>query len=132
MQPIRNMKSKLSSFLLAGLTLGAASIALAGPGPEYWQTLRQAEQFAQLKPGDKIAYACNECKTVTVTTVQTAGQAMEHCKEGATIACPSCQTKVRVVLKGGASKNPSVQREVSYTNEKGEDCLFIAKVVAKP
>lgn len=126
------MKTKFSSLLLAALTLGAAVIASAGPGPEYWQTLRQAEQFAQLKPGDKIAYSCNECKTVTVATVQTAAQAMEHCKEGATIACPSCKTKVKVVLKGGASKNPSIQREVVYTNEKGEECLFIAKVVANP
>lgn len=126
------MNSKLSSILVAAFTISAALTAWAGPGPEYWQTLRQAEQFAQLKPGDKIAYACNECKTVTVTTVQTAGQAMEHCKEGAIIACPSCKTKVRVILKGGASKNPSVQREVTYTNEKGEECLFIAKVVANP
>lgn len=126
------MKTKFSSILLATLTLGAAVTAWAGPGPEYWQTLRQAEQFAQLKSGDKIAYACNECKTVTVVTVQSAGQAMEHCKEGATIACPSCKTKVRVVLKGGGTKNPSVERVVSYTNEKGEDCLFIAKVVANP
>lgn len=126
------MKTKLGSLTAAALFLASASFALAGPGPEYWQTLRQAEQFAQLKSGDKIAYACNECKTVTVVTVQSAGQAMEHCKEGATIVCPSCKTKVRVVLKGGGSKNPSVQREVGYTNEKGEDCLFIAKVVANP
>ncbi len=126
------MKTKFSSFLIVALTLGAAATAWAGPGPEYWQTLRQAEQFAQLKSGDKIAYACNECKTVTVVTVQSAGQAMEHCKEGATIVCPSCKTKVRVVLKGGGTKNPSVQREVIYTNQKGEECLFVAKVVAKP
>lgn len=126
------MNSKLSSILVAVFTIGAAVTAWAGPGPEYWQTLRQAEQFAQLKPGDKIAYACSECKTVTVVTVQTAGQAMDHCKEGATLVCPSCKTKVKVVLKDGAAKNPSVRREVVYTNEKGEECLFVAKVVAKP
>lgn len=126
------MKTKFSSLLIAALAMGAAVTAWAGPGPEYWQTLRQAEQFAQLKSGDKIAYVCNECKTVTVAPVESTAQAMDHCKEGATVTCPSCKTKVRVVLKGGASKNPSVQREVVYTNEKGEECLFVAKVVAKP
>jgi hypothetical protein len=123
------MNPKLSSFLVAAFTISATVTAWAGPGPEYWQTLRQAEQFAQLKSGDKIAYACNECKTVTVVTVQTADQAMDHCKEGAVLVCPSCKTKVKVVMKG-SPKNPSVQREVVYTNAKGEECLFVAKVVA--
>ncbi len=124
------MKTKLS-LLLAALTLGAAVTALAGPGPQYWQTLRNAEQFHQLKPGTKIAYVCNQCKTVTEVAVQSTDQAMELCKEGATIMCPACKTKVKVVIKG-PPKNATVQREITYTNDKGEACLFIAKVVANP
>lgn len=120
------MNSKLSSILVAAFTISAAVTAWAGPGPEYWQTLRQAEQFAQLKPGDKIAHACNECKTVAVVTVQTADQAVDHCKEGAALVCPSCKIKVKVVMKG-SPKNPSVQREIVCTNAKGEACLFVAK-----
>ena len=131
MQPIRNMKSKLYSFLLAGLTLGAASIALAGPGPEYWQTLRQAEQFRQLKAGDKVIYVCNQCQSVTEQTIASTAQAMEHCKEGATVMCPECKQKSTVVLKTQRNDAP-VGRKVVYVNAKGEECLFVAKVVAKP
>lgn len=120
------MRTKLTSLLLAGLTLGAALTAFAGPGPEYWQRMRTAEQFSKLKGGDKIAYVCNQCKTVTVMTVESPEQAMEHCKEGATIDCPSCKMKVKVVVKG-PPKNPSPQREVTYTNEKGEECFFVVK-----
>jgi len=114
------------SLLLAGVALSAATISLAGPGPQYWQTMRNAEQFKKLKPGDKIAYVCNQCKTVSEVTIESAEQAMDHCKEGATLTCPSCKMKVKVVVKG-PPKNPSPQREVTYTNEKGEECFFVVK-----
>jgi len=121
------MKSKLASLLLiVGFALGAAAIAVAGPGPQYWQTMRNAEQFKKLKPGDKIAYVCNQCKTVSEVTIESAEQAMDHCKEGATLTCPSCKMKVKVTLKGGRN-DPPVQREITYTNEKGEECLFVVK-----
>ena len=55
---------------------------------------------------------------------------MEHCKEGATVTCPSCKTKVRVVTKG-PPKNPKLVREVTYVNEKGERCFFIVKAAEK-
>lgn len=42
------MKIIIPRFLFAIIALGAASVALAGPGPQYWQTLRDAEQFKKL------------------------------------------------------------------------------------
>lgn len=120
------MKTKLASLILAGLTLGAASTAFAGPGPDYWQRMKTAEQFGKLKAGDKVLYVCNQCETVTEKTIVSPEEAMDHCKEGATLTCPSCKMKVKVVVKG-PPKNPSAQREVVYTNEKGEPCFFVAK-----
>ena len=116
--------------LIAGLVLGAAAVAVAGPGPQYWKTLNKESDFKQLKPGDKIVYVCNQCQTVTEKTIESTAEAMDHCKEGATIMCPSCKVKVKVVTTG-APKNPSTTREVTYVNEKGEPCLFVAEVVEK-
>jgi DNA-directed RNA polymerase subunit RPC12/RpoP len=123
------MKTKLTVLLLAGLLTGVTTV-LAGPPTGTWQTLSKPSQFEKLKAGDKIAYVCNQCQTVTEVTVQSSAEAMEHCKEGATVTCPSCKAKVRVVIKG-PPKNPMPVREVTYVNEKGEPCLFIAKPAEK-
>lgn len=123
------MKTKLTVLLLAGLLTGVTTV-IAGPPTGTWQTLNKPAQFEKLKAGDKIVYACNQCQTMTEVTVQSPAAAMEHCKEGATVTRPSCKAKVKVVVKG-PPKNPALVREVTYVNEKGEPCLFIAKVVEK-
>lgn len=125
------MKMQSIRLILAAAALGVlASFAYAGPHPQYWQTLRKPEEFKQLKAGDKIAYVCNQCQTVSDVTVDSPAQAMEHCKEGAEVTCPMCKKKVKVVTKG-PPKNPSIERQVTYVNEKGEECMFIAKVADK-
>lgn len=127
---VKDMKAKLVSLILAGLTLGAASTALAGPGPEYWQRMKTADQFGKLKTGDKVLYVCNQCETVAEKTIASPEEAMDHCKEGATLTCPSCKKQVKVTYKGGRN-DPPVTREIIYTNEKGEPCFFVAKVPEK-
>ncbi len=123
------MKTKLM-LILAGLALGAAVPAFAGPpSKQFYDTLRREAQFSQLKPGERIVYVCKQCEAVTETTVESAAQAMEHCKAGATATCPACHAKTRVVLKG-MPKSPDPQRVIVYTNDKGEACMFIAKVVS--
>lgn len=123
------MKTKLTPLLLAALLTGVTTV-LAGPPTGTWQTLNSPYQFEKLKAGDKVLYVCNACQTVTETTIQSSAQAMDHCKEGATVTCPSCKTKVRVVNKG-TPKNPALAREVSYVNDKGEACFFIVKAPEK-
>ena len=125
------MKTIQKLIVTAVLIAGSASVALAGPGPQYWQTLNKKAQFEELKPGDKIAYVCNQCQTVTEKTIGSAAEAMDLCKDGAMVMCPSCKTSVKVVTKG-APKNQTNTQEVTFVNEKGEKCFFIAKVVAKP
>ena len=120
------MKTIAKLLMLAGLIAGAAVPVIAGPGPDYWQRMKTAEEFAKLKAGDKVLYVCNQCQTVTEKTIASPAEAMEHCKEGATITCPSCKAKVRVVTKG-PPKNQTIAREVTYVNDKGEACFFVAK-----
>lgn len=121
------MKTKIVRSLIAVAALGvAASFAYAGPGPQYWQTLRKPEEFKQLKAGDKVAFVCNECKTVSEVTVDSPAHAMEQCKEGATVSCPSCNAKTKVVMKRQRN-DPPTREEVVYVNDKGEECAFFAK-----
>ena len=54
------MKTIAKLILLAGLITGAAVPVIAGPGPQYWETMRKKSQFEALKPGDKIVYVCNQ------------------------------------------------------------------------
>lgn len=123
------MKTKLTVLLLASLLAGTSTV-LAGPPSGTWQTLSKPAQFEKLKAGDKVLYVCSTCQTVTEVTIKSPDEAMEHCKEGATVTCPSCKVKIKVVNKG-TPKNPSLAREVTYVNEKGEPCFFIAKPAEK-
>jgi hypothetical protein len=126
------MKNLIRIFTLAGLLLGAASIALAGPPPTFFTShaLTKPEQFQQLKPGDKIAYVCKQCNSVSVQTIENQAQAMELCKEGSTVTCPSCSSVYRVVRAGPMSKG-GTPAELKYVNDKGEECLFIVKLPAE-
>lgn len=126
------MKTITRMLACAALAVGAASMVVAGPGPQFWQqqTLRSREQFKELKAGDKIAYVCNQCKTVSETTLATTEQAMELCKEGATVACPMCKKTTKVVTKQSRN-DPPTRTEVAYVNDKGEECMFIAKASEK-
>lgn len=120
-----NIKSIRSLFTIAAI--GAlASLAFAGPGPQYWQTLRNRAQFKELNAGEKIAFVCNQCRTVSEVTIESPAHAMELCKEGATVTCPSCKAKTKVVVKRQRN-DPPVREEVTYVNDKGEECAFIVK-----
>jgi len=118
--------------LLATFTLGAlASIAYAGSGsPQYGPHLTNEAQFKRLRAGDKIVYVCNECKTTSEITIKSPEQAMELCKEGATVMCPSCKKTSKVVMKGQRN-DPPAHTEVTYVNDKGEECAFVAQVAEK-
>ncbi len=115
-----------------GLLLGLCFVSLAAPAskqPHPATTLRTAEQFAQLKPGDKIAYVCKQCDSVQVQTIESKEQAMALCKEGEAVSCPSCQKKFKATFRGPRAK-AGKPMEVSYVNEKGEECMFVAKLGA--
>lgn len=76
------MKTKFKTvrLIFATFLLGVlASFAHAGPGPQYWETQRKEAQFKKLKAGDKIAYVCNECKTVSEMAIESPAAAMTLC-----------------------------------------------------
>ena len=125
------MKTFARLFITAALVLGATAITFAAPRSKSLTTLRDAEQFAKLKAGDEVLFVCNECKTVTGQTIESADQALMLCKVGSKVTCPMCKKEHKVVMKGRpAAKTP--RHEVVYVNDKGEECFFIAKAVETP
>ena len=123
------MKTILSrSFFAAALFSALASFAHAGAGPQFWKALREEQQFKNLKATDQIAYVCDTCKTVSVTSVGTV-DAAALCQPGTAVSCPACKMKTTIVLKRQRN-DPAAHAEVTYVNEKGEECLFITKVAA--
>lgn len=90
--------------------------------------LARKEAFESLKPGDKVALVCTQCQSVNVQTVQDKADAMKLCKEGDSITCPSCKKTLKIVRQGVPGKNATPSTKVVYVNEKGEECMFIAKL----
>lgn len=128
MKPFIQMFKTIGAASLFALALGVAPTTWAGPGPQQWQTLRGQQQFKQLKAGDKVAYVCTQCKSVSEQVVKSSEHAMELCKEGATVICPSCTKKAKIIMKRQRN-DPPTHSVVVYVNEKGEECAFVAKVV---
>lgn len=94
------------------------------------QPLTHEAQFLGLKAGDKVAYVCNVCKTVSDVSIKSHEHAKELCKLGATVMCPSCKKESKIVAKGKRN-DPPTRVEVIYTNEKGEECGFFAMIPEK-
>jgi hypothetical protein len=117
------MKMKLSSLIVAGLFMSAAIAAFAGP-PLTYETLNRPQQFQQLRSGDRIVYACNQCKTIAEQIITSATQARECCKVGADITCPVCKTTFKIVTKDSSKTGAG---EIAYINAKCEESLFIAR-----
>lgn len=89
--------------------------------------LRTSEDFAAVKTGDKLALVCKECDTISVYTATSPEEAMEYCKEGAEITCPSCKKTFKVVRRGPRSKS-TTSTEMRIMNEHGKECVFVAKL----
>ncbi|MEO8617477.1 MAG: hypothetical protein ABI600_20265 [Luteolibacter sp.] len=117
--------------LSAAIAFGAfASIASAGPGPQHWGSLGKESQFKELKPGMSIGFVCNTCKSVSEVPIKSEEQAMTMCKEGGSVTCPSCKQVSKVVVKRSRNDAPT-HTEVSYVNDKGQDCAFMVTMPKK-
>lgn len=128
---MKTRSNTLRLLIASAALITFAALAHAGPGPQAWQTLRSETEFKKLHAGDKLAYICNECKTVSEVAIDSPAAAMALCKEGANVTCPACKKTTKVVRKEKRN-DPPTHSEVSYVNSKGEECAFFAKVADKP
>jgi len=121
------LKSILTA-TVAILTLSTAAFALpASKGGPAEPALTKGD-FGTLKTGDKIALVCKASNSVTVIDIKNQKQAMELCKAGKMIHCPLCKTNYKVKLGNSNGKGTGSQTTVVAVNEKGEPCMFFARL----
>jgi hypothetical protein len=123
---------KLLSIILVSI-IGVAAVSTAAPRGQDWKperSLSSVEDFQSLKAGDTVAQVCTMCDTVSTIQIKSKEQAMELCKEGVSIECPTCGSKATPFITN-RSKAPlpaNRRSRVTYVNEHGKECMFMAKV----
>ncbi|MGB0743253.1 MAG: hypothetical protein ACPGSB_01895 [Opitutales bacterium] len=121
------MKKLFTALILS--ILGVSTLATAAPRGPSWtpqRTLGTVEDFQTLKVGDTVAQVCKVCDSVSTAEIKSKEQAMQYCKDGAVLNCPSCKKKATVTVRGPRPENP--RRTVTYVDEHGKACMFLAKV----
>ena len=125
-----NITIAIRRLILAAAFGLTATAVQAGPGLQHWKTLGSVSQFKALPAGSTVAFACNTCKTISEMEIKSMEAAMDLCKEGGHVTCPSCKQVAKIVLKQSRNEAPT-HSEISYVNDKGEACAFIAHVEKK-
>jgi hypothetical protein len=125
------MKTRLIAGACLALLMGV-SVAMAQPpgkGRQFrtHKSLRTVEDFESVKTGDKLVFVCQQCKSVAEADVMADGDAMAYCKEDGVVTCPLCTKTYKTVLHGPPGKGQK-QRRVTYVNDAGEECAFVAIV----
>jgi len=111
-------------------TIALSSVAFALPPGKDGSpvpVLTKKSQFESLKPGDKVALVCKASDTVMVIDIKDSKQAMALCKEGRMIHCPDCKKKYKITWIG-PGKSGGQQIKLVIVNEKGQPCMFFAKL----
>ncbi|MBX3750161.1 MAG: hypothetical protein KF897_08740 [Opitutaceae bacterium] len=117
--------------VILGLIAGTAALSVYLSRAAVGELLTTRAQFEQLRPGDRIVYVCRQCDAKRTVALASVAEALEYCREGATLSCPGCKDEMRVVLKQVPGA-PDSAVEVHYFNKKGHECLTIAKAPPEP
>jgi len=86
------------------------------------------KHFESLKPGDRIALVCKVSDSVTVIDIKDEKAALELCKEGRMVHCPVCKKDYKTTWVNPTGKGPGPQTKVVIVNDKGEPCMFYARI----
>jgi hypothetical protein len=114
--------------VILGLIVGTATLSVYLGRAKVGESLTTKAQFEQLRPGDRIVYVCRQCDAKRTVALASVAEALEYCREGATLSCPGCKDEMRVVLKQVPGVSGSAVK-VHYVNKKGHECLTIAKAL---
>ncbi len=119
------MKPTTVFLAVVGLLAVCATVSVVYSRSRIGEVLRSADQFAQLKTGDRILYLCRQCDSRREVTLASAADAAERFKEGAVIICPGCNDRMRLVID--PHTDSAQQPRVRFVNEKGGECMYVAK-----
>lgn len=124
------MKTLKSTLTVTVAVLALSSAAFALPpwkGGSATPAMTKGD-FETLKSGDQIALVCKASNSVTVIDIKDQQEALELCKTGKMLHCPLCKMDYKVTLGSPNGKGLGNQTTVVAVNEKGEPCMFFAKL----
>ncbi len=123
------MKLTTAFLAIVGLLAVAAGLSVAYSRSQTGEVLRSTDEFARLKAGDRILYLCRQCDSRREVTLAGTADVAERFKAGAVIICPGCKDKMRVVI--GQPTGATTPSPVRFVNEKGHECMYVAKAPPK-
>lgn len=113
---------------LALVVLSSAAFALpAWKGGPATPAMNKGD-FDNLKAGDKVALVCKTSDSIVVIDIKDQKEAQELCSEGRMIHCPTCKKEYKTTFVNPTGKGPGPQTKVVIVNDKGEPCMFFAKL----
>jgi len=125
---MKSFKSLITA-TVALLALSTAAFALpAWKGGPASPSMTKGD-FQTLKAGDKIALVCKVSNSVTVIDIKDQKMALELCTAGKMVHCPLCKKDYKITLGNPNGKGVGPQSKVVVVNEKGEPCMFFAKLM---
>jgi cytochrome c-type biogenesis protein CcmH/NrfF len=125
---MKTLKTLLTT-TLAIVALSSAAFALpAWKGGPATPAMKKGD-FDNLKAGDKIALVCKTSDSIVVIDIKDQKEAQELCKEGRMIHCPTCKKEYKTTFANPTGKGAGPQTKVVIVNEKGEPCMFFAKLL---
>lgn len=124
---MKTLRILITAFI-ATLALSSACHALP-PGKDgpLLPVLNKKGQFEALKSGEKLVLVCKASDTVMVIDIKDSKQAMALCKEGRMLHCPDCKKRYKITWIG-PGKSGGQQMKLVIVNEKGQPCMFFAKL----
>jgi predicted RNA-binding Zn-ribbon protein involved in translation (DUF1610 family) len=87
----KTLRGLFAAFLVSVIVTQAQ----AGPGPQAFTPVKTAKQAESIKEGDRIAFHCGNCGTVTVLTVDKERSFLRG------YTCPKCKLKFVMHQVGG-------------------------------
>jgi hypothetical protein len=126
---MKTLKSVLT-VTAALIAFSSAAFALPpGKGGPASPAMKKGD-FDTLKSGDKVALVCKVSDSVTIIDVKDEKAALELCKEGAMVHCPTCKKEYKTTWVNPTGKGAGPQTKVVIVNDKGEPCMFYAKIAS--
>ncbi len=107
--------------------LALSSAAFALPPGKGGTELTTKAQFDALKAGDKVTLVCKMCDYHAVIDIKDSKSAMELCKEGRTVHCPTCKKDFKVTWGNPTGKAGGPTTTVTIVDESGKPCMAYVK-----
>jgi len=115
-----------ASLVMAALATTAFALPPGKGGPQ--KALTSQADFEALKPGEQLVLVCKASDSIQIVDVKDEKHALQMCKDGEMVHCPMCKKEYKVRSVGNPAKGQTTVREVTIVNEKGEPCMFYARL----